>query len=237
MRYKELGLKIAEFGTRRRHSYRVHDLVVSALRQKGNGAFIGTSNVHLAMKYATRPIGTHAHDWFMFHAGKYGYTRANLLGLQNWVSVYRGDLGIALSDTFTSENFFRQFDKMFAKLFDGVRHDSGDPLAFTDRTIAHYHRHHIDPVSKMIIFSNVLNAEKVAGIAAYCSGKIGVSFGIGTNFTNDVGLHPMNIVIKMTHVQTYGDQWTEVVKLSDESHKYMGSPAAIELARRVLNLE
>ncbi|WP_129716131.1 nicotinate phosphoribosyltransferase [Pedobacter sp. SYP-B3415] len=236
-KYAELGVKIAEFGTRRRHSYRVHDLVVATLEQQDVSAFIGTSNVHLAMKYGTKPIGTHAHEWFMFHAGKYGYTMANHTGLQNWVRVYRGDLGIALSDTFTSENFFAQFDRMFAKLFDGVRHDSGDPLAFADRTIAHYRQFNIDPRSKTIIFSDALNVEKVSRIADYCRGKIGISFGIGTNFTNDVGLPPMNIVIKLTDVQPLGGHWTEVVKLSDEHNKYTGSAAAISLARQVLQLD
>src|SRR5690606_4289210 len=137
-RYRQLGVTIAEFGTRRRHSYAVHRLVVQALRTAVEGTFIGTSNVHMAMLYQTRPIGTHAHEWFMFHAAKYGFKMANLLGLEHWSDVYRGDLGIALSDTYTTDVFFRQFDKKLAKLFDGVRHDSGDPLQFADKTIEHY---------------------------------------------------------------------------------------------------
>src|SRR5690606_15082177 len=99
-KYKKLHITIADFGTRRRHSYEVHDLVVRTLKQYGEKTFIGTSNVHLAMKYETKPIGTHAHEWFMFHAAKYGYKMANLLGLEHWSDVYRGDLGIALSDTY-----------------------------------------------------------------------------------------------------------------------------------------
>lgn len=235
-RYRQLGVTIAEFGTRRRHSYAVHRLVVQALRTAVEGTFIGTSNVHMAMLYQTRPIGTHAHEWFMFHAAKYGFKMANLLGLEHWSDVYRGDLGIALSDTYTTDVFFAQFDKKLSKLFDGVRHDSGDPLTFADKTIAHYQQHGIDPQSKTIIFSDGLNADKVTRIADYCRGRIGISFGIGTNFTNDVGLPPMNIVIKMTEAYPEEAHWTPVVKLSDEPGKYTGDDKTIALSKQILNI-
>ncbi|MGK6351293.1 nicotinate phosphoribosyltransferase [Parapedobacter sp. DT-150] len=234
--YRQLGITIAEFGTRRRHSYAVHRLVVQALRQYGEGTFIGTSNVHMAMRYQTKPIGTHAHEWFMFHAAKYGFKMANLLGLEHWSDVYRGDLGIALSDTYTTDVFFTQFDKKLTKLFDGVRHDSGDPLVFADNTIRHYQQKGIDPLSKTIIFSDGLNYEKVARIAEYCRGRIGMSFGIGTNFTNDVGLLPMNIVIKMIEAFPEEAQWTPVIKLSDEPGKHTGDEATIALAKQILHI-
>src|SRR5690606_29436497 len=221
-KYKKLEITSADFGTRRRHSYEVHDLTIKALKDFGSECFIGTSNVHLAMKNCIKPIGTHAHEWFMFHAAKYGFKMANLLGLENWTNVYRGDLGIALSDTYTSKIFFSQFDKKFTKLFDGVRHDSGDPLEFADQTIAHYERFGIDPRSKSIIFSDSLNYEKVQRIVNHCSDRIGLSFGIGTNFTNDVGLQPMNIVIKMTETLPEDKKWTPVIKLSDEKNKHTG---------------
>ncbi|WP_430615454.1 nicotinate phosphoribosyltransferase [Flavobacterium sp. JP2137] len=235
--YRKLGITIAEFGTRRRHSYEVHDLVVSSLKKYGEGTFIGTSNVHLAMKYQTKPIGTHAHEWFMFHAAKYGFKMANSMGLEHWVDTYRGDLGIALTDTYTSAVFFEQFDKKFAKLFDGVRHDSGDPLEFADMTIQHYQSLGINPLSKYIIFSDGLNPEKVERIAQYCKGKIGISFGIGTDFTNDVGLPAMNIVIKMKQAFPEGAHWIDVVKLSDERKKYTGNPEMIDLAKRLLDIK
>ncbi len=235
-KYKELGITIAEFGTRRRHSYAVHQLVVDTLKQYGDGSFIGTSNVHLAMKYNTKPIGTHAHEWFMFHAAKYGFKMANSMGLEHWVDTYRGDLGIALTDTYTSKVFFEQFDKKFAKLFDGVRHDSGDPLDFADQVIAHYKSLNIDPTQKTIIFSDGLNPEKVERIANHCKGRIGMSFGIGTDFTNDVGLDAMNIVIKMSQALPEGGYWTDVVKLSDEPKKHTGTPEMIELAQRLLEI-
>ncbi|PYF72647.1 nicotinate phosphoribosyltransferase [Pedobacter nutrimenti] len=235
--YRNLGITVAEFGTRRRYSYQVHRLVLQALKQYGTDCFIGTSNVHMAMLYQTKPIGTHAHEWFMYHAAAYGFKMANAMGLENWVRVYRGDLGIALSDTYTTEVFFKQFDKMFSKLFDGVRHDSGDPLLFADQVIRHYQHLGIDPRSKFIIFSDALNYEKVARIVKHCQGKIGISFGIGTNLTNDVGPEPMNMVIKMTQAHPQDGEWTEVVKLSDEQGKYTGSEKMIRLAKTILEID
>ncbi|NLR68293.1 nicotinate phosphoribosyltransferase [Chitinophaga varians] len=236
-RYKDLNITIADFGTRRRHSLAVQKLVVQTLRQYGGNTFIGTSNIHLAMRNGVKPVGTHAHEWFMFHAAKYGFKMANMLGLEHWVQVYRGDLGIALSDTYTTPVFFEQFDKKFAKLFDGVRHDSGDPLHFADETVRHYLDKGINPLSKTIIFSDGLDYQKVATIAAHCRGKIGMSFGIGTNFTNDVGLTPLNIVVKMYEaLPEDAPRWTPVVKLSDEKGKYTGDEHMISLAKEMLEL-
>ncbi|MEJ2902746.1 nicotinate phosphoribosyltransferase [Pedobacter panaciterrae] len=235
--YRRLGVTVAEFGTRRRYSYQVHRLVLQALSQYGDGSFIGTSNVHMAMIHKTKPIGTHAHEWFMFHAARYGFKMANATGLEHWVAVYRGDLGIALSDTYTTEVFFKQFDKMFSKLFDGVRHDSGDALLFADKVISHYNSMGIDPRTKTIIFSDGLNYEKVARIADHCRDKIGMSFGIGTNLTNDAGPTAMNIVIKMTEAQPKDGEWTEVVKLSDEHGKYTGTERMINLAKTILEID
>lgn len=233
--YGEMGVKIAEFGTRRRYSFAVHDIVVKTLKEYGR-TFVGTSNVHLARIHGTKPIGTHAHEWFMFHAAKYGFKMANTMALEHWIDVYRGDLGIALSDTFTTDEFFEIFDKKFARLFDGIRHDSGDALEFADKTINHYKSLGIDPLSKTIIFSDALNYDRVKRIADYCWGKIGISFGIGTNFTNDVGLKPMNIVIKMTEAHPECEPWTPVVKLSDEPMKHTGDEQSIQLAIAALQI-
>lgn len=235
-KYSALGVTIAEFGTRRRHSYHTHRLVVRTLKRYGTKSFIGTSNVHIAMLNQTKPIGTHAHEWFMFHAAKYGFKMANNLGLQHWANVYRGDLGIALSDTYTTDVFFSQFDKMFAKLFDGVRHDSGDPIIFADKAIAHYNEKGINPRSKTIIFSDGLDYEKVEHIAHHCKDKIGISFGIGTNFTNDVGLIPLNMVLKMTEAHPDDAHWIPVVKLSDVKGKYTGDQKMIALSKTILGI-
>ena len=233
----KLEVVYAEFGTRRRHSYRVHDIVVNALNKIENTFFIGSSNIHFAMKYNIKPIGTHAHEWFMFHGAEYGFKMANPIALEHWVDVYRGDLGVALSDTYTTDVFFHQFDKKFSKLFDGVRHDSGDPLEFADKTIKHYEENGINPLYKYIIFSDGLNLEKVEEITKYCTGKIGIAFGIGTNLTNDVGLKPMNIVMKLISIQTLNKEWVDTVKLSDEKNKYTGDPKMIELAKEFLRIK
>lgn len=233
----QLGVTFAEFGTRRRHSYKVQDLVLESLIQNKNSKFIGSSNVHFAMKYGIKPIGTHAHEWFMFHAAEYGFKMATTLSLEHWVDVYRGDLGVALSDTFTTDVFFQQFDKKFAKLFDGVRHDSGDPIEFANKTIRHYEENGINPLFKYIIFSDGLNLEKVEEITNACKGRIGISFGIGTNLTNDVGLKPMNIVMKLIAAQANNGDWIPTVKLSDEKGKYTGDPKMIELAKVFLRIK
>lgn len=235
--FNDLGVRFAEFGTRRRHSYHVQRKVVHTLETHNKNSFIGSSNVHMAMIYNTKPIGTHAHEWFMFHAAEYGFKMANAMALESWVDVFRGDLGVALSDTYTTEVFFKQFDTKFAKLFDGVRHDSGDPIEFANKTIDHYKRHGIKPHYKHIIFSDGLNPQKVENITHATKDKIGISFGIGTNLTNDVGLRPMNIVIKLTEVLTSDNDWVPTVKLSDEPFKHTGDPRMINLAKEILRIE
>jgi len=234
--YNKLGVNVAEFGTRRRHSYEVHDVVMNELVNHSGKSFVGSSNVHFAHKYGVKPIGTHAHEWFMFHAARFGYKVANSMSLDRWVKVYYGDLGIALTDTYTSEIFFRQFDKKLSKLFDGVRHDSGDPIEFGEKVIAHYEKMGINPQHKTIIFSDGLNSEKVETIANAFKGRIGLSFGIGTNLTNDVGLRAMNIVMKLTEISSYDIPWTGVVKLSDEKNKHTGTENDIRLAKEILQL-
>ncbi|WP_324299958.1 nicotinate phosphoribosyltransferase [Galbibacter sp.] len=235
--YDELQVKFAEFGTRRRHSYRTHRVVMNTLSTYKADIFTGSSNVHMAMIHQVKPIGTHAHEWFMYHAAEYGFKMANSMSLEHWVDVFRGDLGVALSDTYTTDVFFRHFDTKFAKLFDGVRHDSGDPYKFTEKTIEHYNKHGINPLYKYIIFSDGLNPEKVEAITKACKGKIGLSFGIGTNLTNDVGLKPMNIVIKLTEVLTSNKSWVPTVKISDEPNKHTGDPEMIDLAQKLLRID
>ncbi len=235
--YQEMGVKIAEFGTRRRHSYQVHQLIVNALKDYYGSCYVGTSNVHFAMTTGVKPIGTHAHEWFMYHGARFGFRLANQVGLDRWVNAYHGDLGIALTDTYTTDVFLTQFNKKLAKLFDGVRHDSGDPIEFAEKIINHYQKMGIDPMHKTIIFSDALNLEKVKRIVEATRGKIGISFGIGTNLTNDTGLKPMNIVLKLTSVAEPDLPWSSVVKLSDDKGKHSGDPKTIRLAKETLGIE
>jgi len=229
--------KIADFGSRRRFSYENHNLLVRTfVNNNMNNWFVGTSNVHFAIKYNIKAIGTHAHEWFSFHAAKYGYRMANKIALDNWVRVYRGDLGIALPDTFTTDSFLESFDTMLAKLFDGVRHDSNDPIDFTDKIVNHYNSLNIDPTTKTIVFSDNLNTVKVGDIEKYCIGKIRASFGIGTHFTNDVGVKPLNMVIKMVAAKPAGKDFINTIKLSDDKMKYTGDPYQIDLCKKSLNI-
>jgi nicotinate phosphoribosyltransferase len=233
------GIKFADFGTRRRYSAAHHDAVVYALKHAAGNNFVGTSNVYLAMKHGLRPIGTQAHEWFMFHGAKYGYRSANRMAMKKWVEVFHGDLGIALSDTYTTDAFFQAFTSKYAKLFDGVRHDSGDPYEFTDKTIAHYKQLGINPMTKTIVFSDGLTPQKAVNISTFCAKEgIKCSFGIGTNLTNDIeGIEPLNIVMKMSHCKPYGtDEWLPVTKLSDIKDKHTGDPEEVELCKQSLRL-
>ena len=229
-------LTFSEFGTRRRFSFTVQDAVISYLNENAHYC-AGTSNCHFAMKYNMKPLGTHPHEWFMFHGAQFGYKHANYMALENWVNVYDGDLGTALSDTYTSDIFLSNISRKQAKLFDGVRCDSGDEFSFTDRLIARYRELGVDSTTKTIIFSNALDFEKALQIHDYCRGKIRCSFGIGTNLTNDTGFKPSNIVMKLAACKmNVNQEWKECVKLSDDLGKHMGSDREMEACLYELNL-
>lgn len=231
------GMLFSEFGTRRRFSFEVHDIVVAYLKEHARFC-TGTSNCYFAMKYDMKPMGTHPHEWFMFHGAQFGYKHANYMALENWVNVYDGDLGTALSDTYTSDSFLSNFSRKQAKLFDGVRCDSGDEFEFIERLIARYKELGIDPTTKTIIFSNALDFEKALSIYEYCKGKIRCSFGIGTNLTNDTGYQPSNIVMKLSRCKmNLNQEWRECVKLSDDMGKHMGSISEVEACLHELRIE
>lgn len=237
LKMKDLEADYSDFGTRRRFSFDVHDKVIKTLKDNSGNFFKGTSNIYLAMKHDLLPLGTHPHEWFMFHAAQYGYGVANELALDAWVDVYKGDLGTALSDTYTTDNFFSSFSTLHAKLFDGIRQDSGDPLLFTDRAIEFYKKTRTDPRTKTIVYSDALNLEKIARIRHYIKGRIHDVYGIGTYLSNDTGIQPLNIVIKMINSkQKAADNYRPAVKLSDDPAKYVGDPDEINLCMRVLGI-
>ena len=220
----------SEFGTRRRRSFEIHDIAVGVLHRCK--AFSGTSNVYLAKKYGVRPTGTIGHEWIMGNSALIGMRNANLFALENWVNVYKGNLGIALSDTFGSEPFFRGFNLKLSKLYDGVRHDSGDPLVFADRVIEHYKKMGIDPLTKVVIFSDSLSAAAAIEIKNKCKGRINCIFGIGTSITNNHEFFrsspPLNMVIKLHSIDNI-----PVVKLSDDEGKETGDKDALRVANYI----
>lgn len=223
------NLSWADFGTRRRRSYLTQMTVVNEMSKLAG--FVGTSNVHFAHIFGTKPIGTMAHQWIMGTSAMCGLRHANRYALQNWTDVYGADLGVALTDTFGTDAFFEDFDMRLAKVFDGVRHDSGDPIIFADKVIEHYRKLRIDSTTKTIVFSDGLDVDKAIRVAEHCKGKIRCSFGIGTHFTNDFKDNngnkskPMNIVIKLRKCNG-----TEVVKISDEPGKATGDEDATRVA-------
>lgn len=230
------ALPFSEFGTRRRFSKEVHETVIKELKKQARYC-TGTSNCYLAMKYNMRPMGTHPHEWFMFHGAQFGYKHANYMALENWVNVYDGDLGTALSDTYTSESFLSNFSRKQAKLFDGVRCDSGDEFQFVDQLVSRYQELGIDPTTKTIIFSNALDFPKALELFRYCQGRIRCSFGIGTNLTNDTGYQPSNIVMKLSRCRMNANQqWRECIKLSDDLGKHMGSITEVEACMHELRI-
>ncbi|WP_185873163.1 nicotinate phosphoribosyltransferase [Blattabacterium cuenoti] len=234
-KYKELKVKVGEFGTRRRYSYHVHKLIMKILMKEGKSLFAGSSNVHLSKTFSMKPIGTIGHEWVMFHAAKYGFNSADRIAMENWINIYNNKLGIALSDTYTSKIFFKNFNKKLSNIYEGVRHDSGNPISFINETIKHYKKFKINPNKKKIIFSDNMDPFKVKCISSFCKGKITPLFGIGTNFTNDVGVHPMNIVIKMTEI-FIKKKWISVVKLSNSKEKSTGNKKMIFFAKKRLHL-
>lgn len=223
--------KTSEFGTRRRFSFDVQDIVVSTLKEKMKEYLVGTSNVFFARKYGLKPIGTQAHQWIMAMSALYGYGNANYKALQMWRNVFGDRLGIALSDTYGVTDFLKAFEGYrFAHMFDGTRNDSGDPFKYADRMIEFYKRLEIDPVTKSIIFSNALTDNSAVEIKKYCEGKTDCSFGIGTFFTNDIDINviPLNMVVKMWALKhPFNNRWIYTVKLSDEPNKATGDEEEI----------
>ncbi|MGE6440745.1 nicotinate phosphoribosyltransferase [Psychrobacter sp. NPDC078409] len=208
---------VADFGTRRRFSRRWQAHVVETLHKAEPKIVGGTSNVYLAKQLGMTPIGTMAHEFMQaFQALDVRLRDSQKAALEAWVHEYRGDLGIALTDVVGMDAFLRDFDLYFAKLFDGLRHDSGDPYIWGDKAIAHYEKLKIDPKTKILTFSDGLDLEKAWELHQYFKGRIRTSFGIGTNLTNDMGITPINIVLKL--VECNGQP---VAKLSDSPGKTM----------------
>lgn len=236
---KENNIGFSLFGMRRRFSFDVENRVTELLKQYAGAGFFGTSNVYLAFKHNVNVSGTHPHEWVQFHGSIYGYKMANYMSMEDWINAYDGDLGTVLTDTYTTDIFLRNFSKKHAALFTGLRQDSGDPFVFVDKVIKRYEELRINPKLKYIVFSDSLNVDKVLKIREYCGDRIGATFGIGTNLTNDVGnnIKGMNIVMKLFRCKmTAKEQWQECVKLSDVDGKHTGSESEIRLAQETLKL-
>lgn len=225
---------VSDFGTRRRYSLEWQKHVVESFHRSSPHVFRGTSNVLLAKELNITPIGTMAHEFLQaFQALDVRLRNFQKAALEAWVQEYRGDLGIALTDVVGMDAFLRDFDLYFAKLFDGLRHDSGDPYEWGDKAYAHYRQLKIDTKTKMLTFSDGLTLQKAWELHQYFKDRFKVSFGIGTNLTNDMGQTPLNIVLKL--VECNGQS---VAKISDSPGKTMtDNDTFLAYLRQVFDIE
>ena len=230
----ELNFRISDFGTRRRFSRTWHEEVLQALKREVPDSYAGTSNVWFAMRNNMTPLGTMAHEYMQACQALGPRLRdSQTFAFDKWAQEYRGDLGIAVADTYGTEAFLRDFDMFFCKLFDGARHDSGDPFDWGEKLIEHYRRNRVDPRAKQLIFSDQLSVPLAISIARRFHGRAITAFGIGTNLTNDLGYEPINIVIKMTECNGQ-----PVAKVSDAPGKTVSKDAGyLRYLRQVFGLE
>ena len=227
------AFRIADYGTRRRFSRGWQDEIVQALKTDIGPKFVGTSNVALALEHNLTPLGTMAHEYLQACQAVGPRLRdSQVFAFNMWAREYRGDLGIALSDVCGMDAFLRDFDLFFCKLFDGVRHDSGDPFEWGEKLIVHYQKMRVDPRSKTMVFSDSLNVPLAIRLFEYFRGRSQTAFGIGTNLTNDLGYEPLQIVIKMTRCNGQ-----PVAKISDEPSKAMDyDPSYVKYLREVFQV-
>lgn len=227
--------KFSEFGLRRRLSGEAQELAVSRLKDLKCAAstFVGTSNVYLAKKYNLLPVGTMAHEWIMCVGQgnhKHNPAYSNWYSLEAWKNEYGVLNGTALTDTITTDCFLRDFQLTYATLFSGVRHDSGDPIAWGEKMVKHYESLGIDCKTKTLLFSDSLNFEKSDRLYHHFKDRINVAFGIGTYLSNDTDVPALNIVMKTTSCNGQ-----DVAKISDTPGKGMcKNPAYVEYLSRCI---
>ena len=225
--------RVAEYGTRRRFSQVWHEEVVTTMKAQMGEHFAGTSNVWLAMRHGVLPLGTMAHEYLQACQALGPRLRdSQVYAFEVWAKEYRGDLGIALSDVYGMSAFLRDFDMYFCKLFDGARHDSGDPFEWGERMIAHYEANRVDPRAKTLIFSDALTFPLAIELTRRFAGRCKTAFGIGTNLTNDLGYEPLQVGMKM--IRCNGQP---VAKVSDAPEKTMcDDKAYLTYLRQVFEL-
>ena len=233
---KENNIDFYDFGTRRRFSFYNHDMVVARAKEYSGDNFCGTSNLYFAKKYDIDPIGSIAHEWYMYHGAVNRYRNANVHAVLAWKKQYPSRNATMLTDTYTSDVFFR--DHYFDTY--NYRQDSGCPFEFVDKLVEFCKQDCYERLSeKHIIFSDSLTVDKAIEIKKYCEGKVDCSFGIGTNLTNDIeGVKPLNVVIKMNSCRpNKNEKFIPTIKLSDSKGKHSGDLEEIKKCKMELGIK
>ncbi|XBC40579.1 MAG: nicotinate phosphoribosyltransferase [Buchnera aphidicola (Nurudea yanoniella)] len=209
------NLKIIDFGTRRRFSYNIHFSIIKFLK-KNFPWLIGSSNYHISRLLNINPVGTQSHEWFQAHQQISPILKnSQKMALKIWVKQYGKHLGIALTDCISMDAFLKDFNFDLANYYQGLRHDSGDPFKWGKKAIFHYRSLGIDPLKKILLFSDNLTFNKIAKLFYFFNNQINTIFGIGTKLTCDIpGVNPLNIVIKL--IECNGKP---VAKISDSPGK------------------
>lgn len=250
--YKMLkeGLAVSEFGTRRRFSLKTEEMAVRAfidahndlkreLGEEYKGNFPGTSNVYLAMKYNVIPIGTMAHEFVSAIAGLYGPLEANHFAMDMWQKTFIGSLGIFLYDTYGFNAFADNFSEHFARVFAGLRVDSGDNIEQLEKICRKYKELGIDPSTKQVVFSNALDVDSAIALHKAVDGRVQDSYGIGTALSADGkpwGIKPSNIVIKLLGIKmTEKREWSKTCKMSEDFGKTTGDEDIINVFNFLLH--
>lgn len=235
------GLTFTDFGTRRRFARAWQRYVVKTLAEELPGQFLGTSNTEAAKDFGVLPMGTNAHELFMVVAAILSALGDDALHgshnrvLREWWELYGYGLSIALTDTFGSDFFFRDMTAQQAAEWKGLRHDSGDPMEFAEKAIAFFQKHGLNPLDKLLIFSDGLDMDMIIKLWEQLEGRIKRTFGWGTLLTNDLGIKPISIVIKVIMARIDGGEWIGTVKLSDNEDKHMGTTENISRYRHVFD--
>ena len=212
---RRFPFELFEFGLRRRFSADWQREMLETLATRLPGVCRATSNVHLARTLGLTPIGTMAHEYLQTYQGLGVRLRDfQKAALEDWVQEYRGDLGIALTDVIGMDAFLADFDLYFAKLFDGLRHDSGDPVVWGEKALAHYAALGLDTGTRRLVFSDGLTVEQALSLHGHFADRVRTGFGIGTQLSNDLGPTPLNIVMKLVRVNGQ-----PVAKISDTPGK------------------
>lgn len=218
----------ADFITRRRINFSRHNHVIKRLATEiPSRCFVGTSNMLLAKLYDILDIGTMAHEYLQVGQGLDNISLAHhqKFMLQKWADTYQGTLGIALTDVVGFDAFLKDFNLYFAKLFDGCRHDSGDPFVWGEKLIAHYEKLGISATSKTAVFSDGVSFDLMFRLIDRFRGRIKLSFGIGTNLVNDLGPSFKTLQMVMKIIECNGNPVAKIADVAgkgmceDENHK------------------